>query len=94
MEALFTSLGFAAGFLTTVSFVPQALQSWKSQSARDFSWLWLVNFSAGALLWFIYGLYMHSWPMILANSITFLLVVPIVIVKVRQPSTSAKAAAQ
>jgi MtN3 and saliva related transmembrane protein len=94
MEALFTSLGFAAGFLTTVSFVPQALQSWKSQSARDFSWLWLVNFSAGALLWFIYGLYMHSWPMILANSITFLLVVPIVIVKVRQPGTSAKAAAQ
>jgi MtN3 and saliva related transmembrane protein len=94
MDPLFTSLGFAAGFLTTVSFVPQAVQSWRSQSARDFSWLWLVNFSAGALLWFAYGLFMHSWPIILANSITFLLVIPIVIVKIRHPRASAKAVGQ
>lgn len=92
MEALFTSLGFAAGFLTTMSFVPQALHSWKSRSAGDFSWLWIVCFSAGLLLWFTYGLYLHNWPMILANSVTLLLVVPVVIVKLRNPARKATAA--
>jgi MtN3 and saliva related transmembrane protein len=94
MEALFTSLGFAAGFLTTMSFVPQALHSWRSGSAGDLSWLWLICFSSGVLLWFTYGLYFHSWPIILANFATFLLVIPIVVVKARQPRTRAKAIAE
>jgi MtN3 and saliva related transmembrane protein len=91
MEALFTSLGFAAGLLTTMSFVPQALHSWRSGSAGDLSWMWLLCFSGGVLLWFTYGVYFRSWPIILANGATFLLIVPILVVKVRQPKTRADA---
>jgi MtN3 and saliva related transmembrane protein len=90
MDALFTMLGFAAGFLTTLSFVPQALHSWKTRSAADLSWMWIVCFSAGVSLWFVYGVFLHSWPIILANAVTFLLVVPIVIVKLRQSRATAK----
>lgn len=95
MEALFfTSLGFAAGFLTTMSFVPQALHSWRSGSAGDLSWLWLLSFSGGLLLWSLYGLYFHSWPIILANAATFFLVIPIIVVKVRQTRSRANATAE
>jgi MtN3 and saliva related transmembrane protein len=94
MEALFTALGFVAGFLTTMSFVPQALHSWRSGSAGDLSWLWLICFSGGVLLWFTYGLYFHSWPIILANAATFFLIVPILVVKVRQPKATPKGASE
>ena len=94
MEALFTTVGFAAGFLTTMSFVPQALHSWRSGSTADLSWLWLICFSGGISLWFVYGLYFHSWPIILANAATFFLIVPILVVKVRQPKAAAKATSE
>jgi MtN3 and saliva related transmembrane protein len=32
-------LGLAAGAMTTAAFVPQALRTWRSNSARDFSLL-------------------------------------------------------
>lgn len=88
MEAFFTALGFIAGFLTTLSFVPQALHSWRSKSAGDFSWAMLITFSGGLTCWFIYGIYLRSWPMILANSATFAFVVPIMVVKLRHPARS------
>jgi MtN3 and saliva related transmembrane protein len=35
----------------------------------------------GVVLWLIYGLYLHSWPMILANSVTLLLQLPLLEMK-------------
>ena len=32
-----TLLGYFAGFLTTVSLVPQVVKTWKTKSAEDFS---------------------------------------------------------
>jgi uncharacterized protein with PQ loop repeat len=58
------------------------------------SWMWLLCFSGGVLLWFTYGVYFHSWPIILANAATFLLIVPIVMVKLRQPRASANTVSQ
>lgn len=86
MQAVFTVIGFLAGVLTTLAFVPQALHSWRTKSARDFSWLMLISFSIGLTLWFLYGLYLRSWPMILANSITLAFVFPIIVIKLRHPS--------
>jgi MtN3 and saliva related transmembrane protein len=94
MQTLFTILGFAAGFLTTMSFVPQALHTWRSGSTRDLSWLWLLSFSGGVFLWFIYGVYFHSWPIILANAATFLLILPIIVVKVRHSKSQATPSAK
>jgi MtN3 and saliva related transmembrane protein len=86
MAELFTFIGFLAGFLTTLSFVPQALHSWKSKSAGDFSWLMLIAFSAGITMWFVYGVYLHNWPMILANAATLLFIMPVIFVKLRHPA--------
>lgn len=68
-----TLLGFVAGTLTTIAFLPQLFKTWKSQSAKDISSEWLVIFTAGILLWLIYGVCIRSTPVILANSVTLVL---------------------
>src|SRR4030067_2734425 len=62
-------LGIAAGCLTTTSFLPQVIKIWKTKSAHDISSGMFVIFSAGVLLWLVYGLATHAPPIILANAI-------------------------
>jgi len=83
MDAVFTSLGYVAGVLTTGAFLPQVLHTYRVKSAGDLSWKMLICFSIGVLFWFIYGVYLHSWPMILANSITLTLQGFIISMKIR-----------
>lgn len=83
MDAVFTSLGYMAGVLTTIAFLPQVLHTYRVKSAGDLSWKMLICFSSGLLLWFIYGVYLHSWPMILSNSITLALQGFIMSMKIR-----------
>lgn len=48
-------LGVAAGTLTTISFLPQVIKTWRSKSARDFSFWMLGAYASGVLLWTSYG---------------------------------------
>lgn len=83
MNALFTLVGFLAGTLTTLAFVPQVLHSFKTKSVEGMSWAMLITFTAGVMLWFVYGLYLVSWPMIIANAVTLCLQIPLIAMKVR-----------
>ena len=76
-------LGLSAGSLTTISFVPQVIKTWRSKSAEDISTSMFALFSAGLILWLIYGIYLHSIPIILANAITLILTAIILILKYR-----------
>jgi MtN3 and saliva related transmembrane protein len=76
-------LGYAAGMLTTYAFWPQLQKTWASKSADDVSLGMLAIFSAGVFLWFLYGLVLHSWPIILTNAITLLLTGAILLLKLR-----------
>jgi MtN3 and saliva related transmembrane protein len=76
-------LGYAAGMLTTYAFWPQLQKTWASKSAGDVSLGMLAIFSAGVFLWFLYGLVLHSWPIILTNAITLLLTGAILLLKLR-----------
>jgi MtN3 and saliva related transmembrane protein len=76
-------LGYAAGTLTTIAFVPQVLRAWRTRSTRDISLGMFVVFSAGVLLWEIYGLRVGSWPIILANAVTLALSGTILVLKVK-----------
>ncbi|MBE9099394.1 SemiSWEET family sugar transporter [Vacuolonema iberomarrocanum] len=78
-----TLLGLLAGSLTTASFVPQVLKTWRSRSARDISALWLITFITGISLWLIYGLLILSLPIILANGITLALTLLILFFKLQ-----------
>jgi MtN3 and saliva related transmembrane protein len=80
---LLTFIGFAAGALTTLAFLPQVLHTYRSKSVDGLSYATLVTFSVGVLLWFIYGVYLRSWPMILANGLTLVLQLPLLLMKLR-----------
>ena len=76
-------MGYAAAALTTVSFLPQAVKTIRSRDTRGISLLMYVVFTIGIGFWFCYGLALHSWPMIVANAITFLLAATILGLKLR-----------
>lgn len=76
-------LGTAAGTLTTLAFIPQVIQTWRSKSAKDISYGMFALFSIGVFLWLIYGIALNAPPIIIANSVTLVLAVTILIFKVR-----------
>lgn len=76
-------IGLIAGTLTTISFIPQVHKSFKTKGVKDFSWLYLLIFGTGVFFWFIYGLSLNSIPIILANIVTFILVLSLVFMKVK-----------
>jgi len=81
--SLIAIIGFAAGTLTTLAYLPQALHSYRTRSVRDISLTMLVTLNAGLLLWVGYGVAIHSMPLILANVLTFALASPLLIMKLR-----------
>jgi MtN3 and saliva related transmembrane protein len=75
--------GYLAGTLTTVSFVPQVIRTWKLRETKDFSLAMLLLFAAGMLLWTAYGIWINSFPIIGANVITFGLILYLLGMKIR-----------
>ena len=78
-----TIVGFFAGLLTTVSFLPQVLKTWKSRSTSDLSMGMLSIFSLGVMCWLVYGFLLQESPMIFWNSVTLILVLVILILKLK-----------
>jgi MtN3 and saliva related transmembrane protein len=76
-------LGFIAGALTTISFVPQVLHAWRSKRCDDLSWAMLLTFSAGVVLWLAYGIRLWAMPIIVANAVTLALLLIIMALKAR-----------
>jgi MtN3 and saliva related transmembrane protein len=76
-------IGYLAGTLTTISFLPQVIRSWKTRSTHDISFLMLSLFGLGMLLWAAYGFFIGSLPIILANVITCALVLVLLAMKVQ-----------
>lgn len=66
-------IGYLGSFLTCVTFVPQVLKSWETQSVGDLS-IWMIGIViCSTLVWLWYGIRIKSGPVMVANSIVFLL---------------------
>lgn len=76
-------IGFMAAFCTTASFLPQVWRVWKTRSVNDISLGMYVLFVLGVALWLIFGLAIHSLPVILANGVTLVLAALVLIAKIR-----------
>lgn len=83
-------IGYCAAFLTTVSFLPQVIQSWRTRDLSGISLGMYTLFTAGVGLWLVYGLLIEKWPLILANAVTFSLALSILILKIRYINDSRK----
>jgi MtN3 and saliva related transmembrane protein len=75
-------LGFVAGIITTVSFVPQVVRVYRNKSGHDISFWMMLLLALGVILWLIYGFLLWSLPIILANAVTLVLVLAILVLKV------------
>ncbi len=78
-------LGYVAGFLTTVSFVPQVLQVYRTRTTQGVSTGMLVIFGLGLIAWLWYGVWIDSPPVIVTNSVTLALVSLVLVAKWRWP---------
>jgi MtN3 and saliva related transmembrane protein len=80
MEVI-TMIGLAAGFCTTIAFLPQAIKTWQTKSAKDLSLGMYSILCTGILLWLIYGFLIGDIPIILANGVTLALALSILYFK-------------
>jgi MtN3 and saliva related transmembrane protein len=77
------ALGFVAAFCTTAAFVPQLVRVLRLRSAREISLPTFLMFSIGVFLWLLYGLAIGSKPVIASNTVTLVLSVSILVLKLR-----------
>jgi MtN3 and saliva related transmembrane protein len=70
-----------AATLTTAAFVPQAYKIIHTREMAGVS-LWMhVTFAAGVAFWFMLGVLIWNWPMMIANAMTFALTMVIIMMK-------------
>jgi len=74
-------IGFAAAVCSTVAFLPQVIKTYRSRSAKDLSLGTFSILASGLLLWLIYGWLMQDMPIILANFLTLMLALSLLVMK-------------
>ena len=63
-------IGLIAAVLTTSAFLPQVYKTWKTKDVEALSLPMLLMFFVGIVLWLVYGIFIDSLSMIIANTIT------------------------
>lgn len=74
-------VGTVAGTLTTASFLPQVLHSFRRRSCRDLSYAMLFVMGTGTALWALYGVMLDRWPIIVPNVISLGLILSLIAMK-------------
>ncbi|MDB5316671.1 MAG: hypothetical protein JWO26_1345 [Rhodospirillales bacterium] len=79
-------VGAVASVASVSSFAPQAWKVIRTRDTRSISatmyWLTVVGFG----LWFVFGILVGQWPLIVTNAICFALSAFILVMKVLPPS--------
>jgi MtN3 and saliva related transmembrane protein len=83
MTGLAQAVGYAAAILTTVSFLPQVWQTWRTRDVSGISRGMYLVFAGGVFLWLVYGLLVDAWPIVVANAVTLALALAILAMKAK-----------
>jgi MtN3 and saliva related transmembrane protein len=78
---LVDAIGTVAAVLTTSAFVPQVWLTFKTRDVSGVSLAMYSAFTVGVALWLVYGLMMNAWPIVVANAITLVLAISILVMK-------------
>jgi len=76
-------IGYIAASLTTLSFLPQALHTFRTRDVSGISLGMYGMFTVGVALWLVYGLLLSAWPIVVANAVTLALALAILVMKLR-----------
>ena len=75
-------LGYLAAAVSTASFLPQAWKIIKSRQTKDISFgMYFLTVTAFGL-WLTFGILARQWPLVVSNSICFILSAFILVMKV------------
>lgn len=76
-------LGLCAAFLTTFGFLPQAIKIFKTEDTSGISLNMYVVLIIGVILWLAYGILLERPAIILANAISMLFQLWIIVMKLK-----------
>lgn len=79
------SMGHFGAFLTSVTFVPQVYKVWKTKSVNDLSITMMGIVVLSTIVWLTYAFALHLLPVIIANSIVFVLSLMLIYFKLTFP---------
>ena len=75
-------IGFLAAILTTSAYLPQVYKIWKTKNTESVSLTMYLVMFIGIFLWLIYSLFIKSFPLIIANTVTLLIIIIILYFKI------------
>jgi MtN3 and saliva related transmembrane protein len=76
-------LGYSAGFITSLTFLPQVIKTWKEKSAKDISLMMFIIAAINEVMWIVYGVLLNNWVIILTNSIVLTMSLIMIFLKLR-----------
>ena len=76
-------LGYTAGAITSLTFLPQVIKTWKEKSAKDVSLLMFIVAASNEVLWIVYGILQNDWGIILTNVCVLTMSLVMVFLKLR-----------
>jgi MtN3 and saliva related transmembrane protein len=83
LETFTLILGLFAAALTTFAYLPQSIKAIRTRHTRDLSLQMIIMLEAGLITWLIYGILIHSIPVIAANTISIVFMTVILYMKIK-----------
>ncbi len=82
MEAV-DILGYSAGFITTLTFLPQVIKTYKEKSATDVSLNMFLIAAINEVMWIVYGALKNDMVIILTNAVVLGMSLTMILFKLR-----------
>ena len=83
IDPFYESIGIIAAILTTSAFIPQVYKIYKEKKSQGVSLTMYLIMFVGVLLWLVYGILIGSIAIIVANSVTAILQLFVIIFKLK-----------
>lgn len=76
-------VGLTGSVLSSITFIPQVWQAWKTKSVGDLNLVMMLIVATSCLVWLVYGVALMLRPVIICNTIIFLLALLLIYFKFR-----------
>ncbi len=76
-------LGYTAGAITSLTFLPQVIKTWKDKSAKDISMNMFLIAATNEVMWIVYGVLLKNWVIIATNSVVLIMSLIMITFKLR-----------
>ena len=76
-------IGLVAAILTTATYVPQVIKTWRVKDVQSLSLTMYVVMFIGVVMWFTYGVLLKSLAIVLANIVTGALTFTLIFLKLK-----------